>query len=83
MNATAYERGDYVKVEFPDETTGLGEWMWMIVDHCDDENRLVFGTLDNEPLADYGGKAKVGSRLTVSYDNIREHKKASEFKSRN
>jgi len=28
-----YERGDYLKVEFPDETTGIGEWMWMIVDH--------------------------------------------------
>ena len=31
----AYEHGDYVKVEFPDETTGVGEWMWMIVDHTD------------------------------------------------
>ena len=36
-----YERGDYVKVEFPDETTGVGEWMWMIVDHC--EERKVAG----------------------------------------
>jgi len=23
----SYESGDYVKVEFPDETTGIGEWM--------------------------------------------------------
>ena len=22
-----YERGDYVKVEFPDEATGIAEWM--------------------------------------------------------
>lgn len=24
-----YERGDYVKVEFQDETTVIGEWMWV------------------------------------------------------
>ncbi len=24
-----YARGDYVKVEFQDETTVIGEWMWM------------------------------------------------------
>jgi len=38
----AYEHGDYVKVEFPDETTGVGEWM--IVDHTDDKKRLVYGS---------------------------------------
>jgi hypothetical protein len=75
-----YERGDYVKVEFPDKTTGIAEWMWMIVDHTDDEKRLVYGELDNEPLNDYSGKVKRGSQLAVSYDNIRECKKASDFK---
>ena len=24
-----YEAGDYIKVEFPDEATGVGEWMWV------------------------------------------------------
>lgn len=76
-----YQRGDYVKVEFPDETTGIGEWMWMIVDHCDDEKGLVYGTLDNEPVNEYGGKVKLGSQLAVSYAQIREHKKAGEFRS--
>ncbi len=75
-----YERGDYVKVEFPDEATRIGEWMWMIVDHTDDKKRLVFCALDNEPVNDYGGKVKLGSQLAVSYDNVREHKKAAEFK---
>jgi hypothetical protein len=78
-----YERGDYVKVGFPQEATGIGEWLWMIVDHTDDKKRLVFGTLDNEPVNDYGGKAKLGSQMAVSYDNIREHKKAPEFKPQN
>jgi len=74
-----YERGDYVRVEFPEETTGIGEWMWMIVDNCDDQKRVVFGTLDNEPVNDYGGKVKIGSQLAVNYDNVREHKKSGEF----
>jgi hypothetical protein len=75
-----YERGDYVKVEFPDETTGVGEWMWLLVDRTDDATSLVYGTLDNEPLNDYAGKAKLGSQLAVSYDNVREHRKAADFK---
>jgi hypothetical protein len=72
-----YERGDYIKVEFPDDGTGIGEWIWMIVDHCDDDKQLVFGTLDNEPVNDYGGKVKLRAQLAVSYDNIREHRSAS------
>jgi len=35
-----YEPGDYIKVDFPDETTGVGEWMWVRVDRCDDERRF-------------------------------------------
>ena len=42
--------GDYVKVEFRDEASDVGEWMWLRVDRCDDEKQLVYGTLDNEPL---------------------------------
>ncbi len=33
--------GDYVKVEFPDEVTGVREWMWVRVDSCDYAKRLV------------------------------------------
>ena len=75
----AYERGDYVKVEIPD-VPGISEWMWVRVDRCDDQRQLVFGHLDNEPVNDYRGKLQVGSELAVSYSQIREHKKPSEFK---
>ena len=34
-----YQRGDFVKVEFADETTGIGEWMWVRVQRCDDAPR--------------------------------------------
>ena len=78
----AYESGDYVKVEFPDEATGIAEWMWMRVDHQDDAKRLVFGTLDNEPLNDYAGRVKLGSQLAISYTKVREYKRLAEIKSK-
>jgi hypothetical protein len=75
-----YEPGDHIKVEFEGENGMPGEWMWVIVQSHDDKKRMVYGVLDNEPVNDYGGKAKLGSQLVVSYENIREHKKQSEFK---
>ena len=75
----SYERGDYVKVEFPDDPTGIAERMWLRVDRCDDKKQIVFGTLDNEPVNDYGGQLRLGSELAVSYSQIREHKRAVEF----
>ena len=74
-----YEPGDYIKVEFPDEATGVGEWMWVRVDVCDDKRKLVYGRLDNEPLNDYDGKIELGSQLVVSYAQIRDHRKPTEF----
>lgn len=73
-----YEAGDFIKVEFPDELTGVGEWMWVRVYRCDEKERLVFGTLDNEPVNDIGNKLKLGSELAISFDQIREHKKVFE-----
>ena len=75
-DSRVYERGDFVKVEFADETAGLGEWMWVRVDHCDDETRMVYGELDNEPLNEYRKRVKVGSALAISYGQIRDHRKA-------
>jgi hypothetical protein len=74
-----YKPGDFIKVEFPDEATGVGEWMWVRVSDCDDAKRLVFGSLENEPLNDYGGKLRVGSDMAISFDRIREHRKAADF----
>lgn len=78
-----YEEGDFVKVEFADEATRIGEWMWVRVHHCDDEKRLVFGTLDSVPLNDHGKKLKPGAELAISFAQIREHRKSSEFDSPN
>jgi hypothetical protein len=75
----SYEPGDYVKVEFPDEGTGIGERMWVRAEVCDDQRKLVIGRLDNEPLNDYEGKVERGAQLVVSYGQIREHRKPTEF----
>jgi hypothetical protein len=49
-----------VKVEFPDKTTGVAEWMWVRVTRSDDQKQLVSGTLDSEPLNHYDGQIGLG-----------------------
>lgn len=74
---STYEPGDYIKVEFPDEATGVGEWMWVQVHDCDDTHKIVYGALDNIPLNDPDKKLKPGIELAISFAQIREHKKSS------
>jgi hypothetical protein len=72
-----YEPGDHIKVEFEGESGMPGEWMWVIVQSRDDQKRIVYGTLDNEPVNDYGGKVRLGSELAISYDRVQEHRRSS------
>ena len=69
-----YQPGDHIKVEFEAENGMPGEWMWVIVQSRDDKKRIVYGTLDNEPVNEYGGKLRLGSELAISYEKVREHK---------
>ena len=73
MTVGKYKRGDHVKIEVEDREFGASEWMWMLVEDSDDEQRLVFGELDNEPIAN--SDVKLGQRLAVSYDKIRDHRR--------
>ena len=61
-----FQPGDYVKAEFKDEATGESEWMWVVVDSCDDGEGVLFGRLDNEPLVGTG--LRLGDELAVSYE---------------
>ncbi len=63
--------------EFKDEDTGDSEWVWGVVDSCDDEEGVLFGRLDNEPMAGTG--LRLGGELAVSYEKVVEHRKASDF----
>jgi hypothetical protein len=72
-----YQPGDYVKAEFKDEGSGESEWMWVVVDSCDDEEGVLFGRLDNESVVGTG--LHVGAELAVSYDKVVEHRKTSDF----
>ena len=78
LTMPTYQPGDYVKVEFAGEAGMSSEWMWVKVRRCDDQKKLVFGTLDNEPLNDYGGRLTVGSELTIAYAQIREHRRRND-----
>ena len=72
-----YKSGDYVKIEVPNEATKESEWMWVLVDDSDDQRRLIFGRLDNEPIINTD--MRIGMELAVSYDNVREHRSADSF----
>jgi len=73
-----FAAGDYVKFEIKNDVTGESEWMWLKVDRCDEPNRLVFGWLDSEPVV-FNSDLKLGQHMAVSYDNVRDHKKPSDF----
>lgn len=68
-----YAKGDHVKIEVTDELSRDSEWMWLLVDHSDDEQQLVFGQLDSEPVAATG--MRKGQSLAVSYERVRDHKR--------
>jgi hypothetical protein len=72
------ERGDYIKFEIKDDKSGEAEWMWLRVDYCDEAKKVAFGRLDSQPVV-FTSELKLGQQIAVSYDNIREHKKPTDF----
>ncbi len=68
-----YVKGEHVKIEVKDDRSGESEWMWLLVDHSDDQRQLVFGSLDQEPVVNTD--MRLGQELAVSYDKIRDHKR--------
>jgi hypothetical protein len=72
-----FQPGDYAKAEFKDEGTGESEWMWVVVNSCDDEEGVLFWRLDNEPLLGTG--LRVGDEIAISYKKIVGYRKASDF----
>ena len=67
---SSYLKGNFVKVVFKDDRTGESERMWVKVSSCNDQKRIVFGILDNEPIAVFLDKLWLGKEVAVSYDLI-------------
>jgi uncharacterized protein YegJ (DUF2314 family) len=72
-----HKQGDHVKVELADENSGESEWVWVKVDHSDDEGKLVFGTLDSQPILDTD--VKLGQQLAISYEKIKDRRRFAAF----
>jgi hypothetical protein len=68
-----YEKGDHIKFEVADDGSGQSEWVWLLVDDSDDEQELVFGKLDSQPIV--ATDMKLGMELAVSYEKIRDHRR--------
>ena len=51
--------------------------MWVVVDSCDDGEGVLFGRLDNEPVA--GTDLRLGDELAVSLEKVVGHVKDSDF----
>ncbi len=74
----AYEAGDYVNVEMADEGCGECEWLWVRVERCDDQNRVLFGRVDSQTVV-FASELSLGQEVAVSFANVREHKKLQDF----
>jgi uncharacterized protein YegJ (DUF2314 family) len=67
-----FKTGDHVKIEITHPASGQSEWMWLLVERCDDKAQVVFGKLDNEPIVNTD--MWVGQELAVAFDKIRDHR---------
>lgn len=68
-----YTPGDYIKVEFPDEVTGVGEWMWVRVTSCDNTKRLTGfpqASISAQAEASAQEKSSVATRLTSAAGTV-------------
>jgi hypothetical protein len=72
-----YQKGDHVKIEVTNEQSRDSEWMWLLVDHSDDEQQLVFGQLDSDPVV--ATDMNRDQALAVRSQQVRDHRKLSAF----
>jgi uncharacterized protein YegJ (DUF2314 family) len=68
-----YKQGDHVKFEVTGSASADSEWMWLRVDDSDDDEEVVFGRLDSQPVVNTD--MRLGQELAVSYKKIRDHRR--------
>ena len=67
-----YEPGDYIKFEV--EEGRESEWMWLLVESSDDEQEIVLGKLDSQPVVATDIESRAGNS-PVSYEKVRDHRR--------
>jgi len=65
-----YNHGDCVKFECAETDAGYCEWLWMIVDFCNDDTSVIFGRLDSVPIVIT--QLRLGQGIAVSFENVRD-----------
>ncbi len=68
--------GDYVRIQLGSESVHSEGSIWMRVERCDDKHKIVYGTIEDEPLQPIDNVFRAGSRLGASYRRIRESRRA-------
>lgn len=63
-----YNIADCVKFEFADNDAGHSEWLWMIVDFCNEDAGVIFGRLDSVPVV--MTHLRLGQEIAVSFENV-------------
>jgi len=72
QSAPTYSQGDFLRVELFSGTAAVALSLWIRVQHCDDKRAIVYGIIDDEPSQFLGNALRCGSKLAVSYRQIRE-----------
>ena len=64
--------GDLLRIQLYSETAKRCPSVWMRVERCDDEHRIVYGTIDDES-AGLGKALGRGAKLAASYHQVQEN----------
>ena len=64
--------GDLLRVQLYSETAKQSPSVWMRVERCDDEHRIVYGTIDDESTG-LGKALSRGAKIAAGYHQVQEN----------
>jgi hypothetical protein len=67
-----YSHGEYVRIEVFGVPRPIS--VWMRVEYCDEKNRVVYGTVDDERSQRFGRTLRSGAKLAATYLQVRERR---------
>jgi len=69
---STYRPGDLLLVRLSSETAKQPASVWIRVEHCDDQHRIVFGTVDGDSPG-LGKALNCGAKLAAGYHLVHEN----------